>query len=81
MTPLERAARALANLDEPDKEIELADDAWRQYVPDVRALLQSIREPSEAMLDAACVVDDLPRPNPEAVLHWQAMIDAALEEV
>lgn len=52
-------------------------EAWRGIA---RAVLDAIREPSDAMLDAACRADGLPRPNPAALIYWQAMIDAALGE-
>jgi len=79
MSPLERAARALA---------ERNDSAyWRGYVGDVQAVLEAIREPTEGMTGAA-VYSDLDiywgycadgRPGgPEDV--WRAMIDAALGE-
>lgn len=44
-----------------------------------RAAIEAMREPTEAMLDAACQADGSRRPNPEALIHWQAMIDTALE--
>lgn len=58
MTPLERAARAIAEYycedpDEIDNVPGLAHKRlarWRRYVPVAAAVLTAIREPSEAMI-------------------------------
>lgn len=82
MTPLERAARAVS-------EIEFylpgagglkgrglhVSPAWATEI--TRAVLLALREPSEAMISA--MPQDRNRPI-YAEDVWQAMIDAALEE-
>ncbi|HYF35513.1 MAG TPA: hypothetical protein VD994_09510 [Prosthecobacter sp.] len=79
MTPmLERLARRLAEWRgcEP---WERLDDEVREYQAGiVRALLQELREPDEAMLGAAC--RELTRGLLPSALKfaWQAGIDAAL---
>lgn len=93
MTPLERAAMALCeargqsldavSISFPDQTTEVAIDAAMR---DVRAVLQAIREPTEAMVAATRIRDDeyyfatQEFANEFVVEHWQAMIDAALEE-
>lgn len=91
MTPLERAARALCTLDgkEPDVgepfDVEAqpfggpasSEPSWLSYRDAARAVLQAIREPSDAMLDAGDIWTN-EQCSPDAI--WQAMIDAALEE-
>lgn len=47
---------------------------WRIYVPQARAVLMAIREPSDAMNNAGS------RWAENASLTWQSMIDAALGE-
>lgn len=105
MTPLERAARALHQdyvkgrvrmgvrpADLPACE-ELGPDGEFSFYAPARAVLQAIREPSEAMVHAWF---DAPLELPEGVSwqdpssvtdpyqarsDWRAMIDAALREV
>lgn len=76
MPIIELAARALhaeLGLDWPYS----YDDGMKAYV---RAVLQAIREPSEAMLAAAREVDFLGPGESDSAGEWRAMIDAALEE-
>jgi len=78
MTPIERAARALA----------LRNDGrgarWDVWVGDVHTVLMAIREPSDEMVErgegALCDagVDNVETGDP--VYCWQAMIDVALGE-
>lgn len=91
MTPLERAARAL-HKDYVEGRIRMGVapsdlPAWEDLGPDgefsfyapARAVIEAIREPSEAMWDAGddhCPHRDTA--NPTKV--WAAMIDALLEE-
>lgn len=91
MTPLERAARALFDLDQkqagsvPAKWGEQVE-AFREHKQNqVRAVLTAIRELDETVLKA--MRDTVPVDgyeweyrNEEAVAHWQAMIDAMLAE-
>lgn len=78
MTPLERAARAIAasriqfgTADAVGRAME--DLAWQDHVGDVRAVLAAIREPGEAALDAGYAESGA------ALQAWQAMIDAIAE--
>jgi len=74
MTPLERAARAMADNQESH---ELN---WEGYVHCVRAVMRSIREPSEAMMKAAEGVNFISPGENDSAAEWRAMIDAMLEE-
>lgn len=95
MTPLERAARALyqrLGTEIADPENGGEDERWPEFVDDARAVLQAIREPSEAMLpdphdtstpiyQAARLIDDDAASSADVFRSaWQAMIDAAMEE-
>lgn len=83
MQPLGRAARALADalyqLQQSVPEI----DAYRhigigEYEPLVRAVLQAVRSPSDEMIEAGVVVaDEEYSATTNAILTWQAMVDAA----
>ncbi|HUD91229.1 hypothetical protein [Sphingobium sp.] len=84
MTPLERAARALARLhvsgngrrsEEMIQQWE--DQRWPTYLDDVRAVLSAIRTPSAFMCDAGW--SDLVRDKGSMDI-WPAMLDALLEE-
>lgn len=96
MTPLERAARAMATEygQDPD-EIILVEAVgtrgrlarWQCNLPAVRAVIEAIREPSEAMTKAGR--DSLEHDSdgsllggPEEAAHntYSRMIDALLEE-
>ncbi len=83
-SPLERAARALCELDNnPPGATMDGKPLWMDYLPEAKAALSAIREPSEAMVQAAdaspCWIghgeDEVIWP-----VAWAAMIDAALEE-
>lgn len=51
MSPIERAARALCELDgQPPMVTMDGKPLWQDYLPEVRAVLTAIREPSEEML-------------------------------
>jgi hypothetical protein len=81
MTPLEKAARALlASESNGEKPWDDLDAITRgAFLRDARAVLQAIREPSEAMVSAAAPhVFDQSRMSAECA--WQAAIDAALTE-
>lgn len=94
MTPLERAAVALANYDARQVEApEIGDiDEFRfdpdraDYLARARSVLTGLREPSEAMLDNAVSQFTVYETWQEADIVvgperlWQAMIDAALSE-
>jgi len=88
VTPLERAARALYRQGDtgpygPADE----DEQWHQFIDDARAVIEAIREPSEAMTKAGR--DSLEHDSdgsllggPEEAAHntYSRMIDALLEE-
>lgn len=79
-SPLERAARALCELDKnPPGATMDGKPLWMDYLPEVRAVLQAIREPSESMERAAGRAAGEMFTGAETVAYT-AMIDAALEE-
>ncbi|WP_260927425.1 hypothetical protein [Novosphingobium sp. 9] len=90
----ERAARALCLLDSnpPDATMD-GKPLWMDYLPEVRAVLQAIREPDEAMIEAASHIsageisaadtdfrDGLDAARAMVVKDWLKMIDAVLGE-
>lgn len=92
MTPLERAARALASWDlglTGDEQVDrqrfgemlgsrqhVVTLCWKEKLEQVRAVLNAIREPSEGMVQAGTADGDWPHSHET----WQAMIDALLAE-
>lgn len=89
MTPLEKAARALCELDgNPPGAVMDGKPLWQDFLPEVRTVLQAIREPSEEMEAAADALENVACAsgdsgdgvllNDGAERIWQAMIDAAL---
>ena len=77
-SPIERAARALCKLDgHPENTAFEGAPMWRSYLPQVRSVLQAIREPSDHM----CLLPTIGRlDDSDAEQIWTAMIDAALDE-
>ena len=54
MTPLERAARVLCSLDgNPENATMKGKPFWQNYLPEARAAIGAIVEPSQEMVDAA----------------------------
>jgi hypothetical protein len=90
MTPIERAARALweangqpmkAQSAAPSMQIPESEPDWQRFVPQVRAVIAAIREPSEGMDDAGTEAGELFMTSGcHATRCWQAMIDQMLEE-
>lgn len=84
MTMLEKAARALhENSDSPVDWDDLSDDAEGYWMDQARAVIESLREPSEEMMMAgAGAIDDgeTPGVRTAAELCWTAMLDAILKE-
>jgi hypothetical protein len=79
MTPIERAARALCALDgHPENAKMDGKRLWQDYLPEVRAVLEAIREPSAKMEEAANADQALFIGAPKPI--WQQMVDAALAE-
>lgn len=78
MTPLERAARALCALDGNPADAPMdGKPMWQSYLPEVRAVIAAIREPSVEMGVAWC--GNSPGGS-SAARDWQAMIDTMLAE-
>lgn len=76
-SPIERAARALCELEgNPPGATMDGKPLWRDYVPEVRAVLTAIRDPSVDMNYRGC----LNHPPADTAGIWRAMIDAALAE-
>lgn len=80
-TPLRRIARALvksqSGVDDFDAlDAEMQDSLLR----DARAVLEAIREPSEAIMDAGADVIGSTLALHDGPEIWRAMIDAALSE-
>ncbi len=90
MTPLERIARALFRADYPeyvDDNLEIEELGMipyerrhLYYVEAARAVLQAIREPSEAMNNAGMTEADKDSFGVAVQPIWRAMVDAALEK-
>lgn len=92
-SPLERAARALCELDNnPPGATMDGHPLWKSYLAEARAVLLAIREPSKAMLAGGGEIiagianlGDVDGPAPISEFYdgangaWQAMIDAAIE--
>lgn len=79
-SPLERAARALCELaGNPPGATMNGKPLWVDYLPEVRAVIAAIREPSDVMLDAA---EDMEAQSARGTAGnmWSAMIGAMLEE-
>jgi len=70
MDMIERAARALWEMGDAG--------VWEDWIPEVRAVLAAIREPSEAMIAAGEQAPCHDDKGDESTPVWQAMIDAAL---
>jgi hypothetical protein len=81
-TMIERLARAMSELDRP-KHAFSKEQWWRirgnDFVAKARVAIEEMREPTEAMDDAAYASDSLENGS-SAYGCWTAMIDAALKE-
>ena len=76
-TPLHRAARALMKSQSGVDDFDALDDEMQaSLLDDVRAVVQALWEPSDAMIAAA--QDNVTINHPADV--WPAMVDAALAE-
>lgn len=87
MTALERAARALFWMDSGARADKGLTTKWveadaitrEKYVKEVRAVLDEIREPDEAMIEAGFRAPEREmNMGQHAAATWSAMIDAAL---
>lgn len=84
-TIVERAARALRELDGHAPDIEDDNPTWQNYLSNVRAVLQAIREPTDGMMEAGAeIIRNVgPSESPEAHRNdaantWRFMVDEAL---
>lgn len=83
MNPIERAARALCELEgNPPGATMDGKPLWQDYVPEVRAVLAAIREPSEHAVEGGSTrFRGIGLQTREAVTQaWGTMIDALLAE-
>jgi len=84
-TMIERVARTVylienvgpPFLNDPEGQV---DREWQNYVPEARAILAAMREPTEAILSSVTGLPDSAEPYLELQAAWCAMIDAALAE-
>ena len=89
MTPIERAARALCKLDgHPDDGQRDGKPLWRSYLPQVRAVLEAVHEPSLRMTEAGATVIRYVGPEEsasgyqsDAANAWRFMVDAMREDL
>ena len=89
MTLMERAARALCRFDEhPEDEEREGRPLWESYVPQVRAVLEAIHEPSLSMMEAGAEVVKYVSPDEaargyqgDAANVWRFMIDAMRKDI
>ena len=65
MSMVERVARAIAACQQ-----ELGEDKWSYCLPEARAAIEEMREPTDAMLETAEIGDH----------EWRLAIDTALDE-
>lgn len=77
ITMVERIARAIALTENGDG----FDDPWEPFQCHARAVLEALREPTPAMLDAAtCARGGRMTVGEASLATWQAMVTAALAE-
>lgn len=94
MTPLERAARAIWEIHgSPSKGRDIVvtmgnpdpEPDWQRYLPEARAALEAIREPSDGMKKAGAATlstdNSIAGRLMDAESCWEDMIEAALGEV
>mgnify|MGYP003533336734 FL=1 len=81
---IERVAKALCEENKP------FDINWQTFIPEARAALMAMREPTDLLIDSACVARirlypsfEGQKPQPTAgeviIAEYRAMIDAALQ--
>lgn len=81
MTPIERAARALCELDHnPPGAAMNGKPLWMDYLPEVRTVLAALREPTPDMVVAGDKAFRQSIRFDKAALAWRDMIDALLAE-
>lgn len=88
MTSLERAARALCTLDgNPENATMDGKPLWQDYLPEARAVLGALREPSPAMIEAGSEItshiastESSESFAADAANVWRVMVGVALSE-
>ena len=88
MTPMERAARALCSLDgNPENATMDGKPLWQDYLPEARAALTALREPSPTMIEAGAEITSHISPTEsgegfaaDAADVWRVMIETALSD-
>ena len=85
MSALERAARALAKEEYPEQPQEWHDDCWRSWEGQARAVIEAIREPSDAVYQAGFDAEAVTNPDKTKPHHvvpaiWAAMINRLLRD-
>jgi hypothetical protein len=81
MTPLARAARALVLKESGTDSFDaLEPELQEQVIESVKAVLEAIREPSDAMLDAGDHLIVLRGEGVQPISVYHTMIDAAIAE-
>jgi hypothetical protein len=79
MSPLAKAARALVLKESGTDSFDaLEPELQEQVIESVKAVLEAVRSPSDAMLEAG--VDGAGNSAFEVENAWQAIIDAAIAE-
>ena len=89
MTPIERAARALCQLDgHPEDGEREGKPLWRGYLPQVQAVLEGLYEPSARMVEAGAELIRYVGPEESEIGYrsdaanvWRFMIDAMREDI
>tara|TARA_B100000378_G_C17711849_1_gene295481 strand:+ start:192 stop:449 length:258 start_codon:yes stop_codon:yes gene_type:complete len=84
MTPIERAARTLSHFHGGPED----GDDWRTYLPQVRKVLDAVREPSDYMKEAGAGITRYISPDgneraqaQDAANVWRYMMDALIKEL
>jgi hypothetical protein len=84
-TTLERAARALCELDGHASDAKLGEKSmWHDYLPEVRAVFEAIRHPSLDLVATGGQIQDVgekPIGALRAEAVWISMIDRALTKL
>ncbi|MFD2431304.1 hypothetical protein ACFSUK_31095 [Sphingobium scionense] len=89
MKPIERAARALCRLDgHPQAGVSDADMPWEDYLPQVRAVLEALHEPSDWMAEAGAELlrhvgadEGEQGYRQDAVDIWRYMLDSMVKDI
>jgi hypothetical protein len=79
---VERVARAIFEVEYPGGEVD--EYRWERskeaYLAQAQAAIEEMREPTDAMVDAGDAVEPGVTGYTDALSHYQAMINAALNE-